>query len=99
MKLYILLTILIVSLACGAPAYIAPSANTATPYLTSTPEPPVRFVTGCWNVRATPAGTVIDGVCNTALKVYGLEDGWMRIDGGYICPRAFGDEAECETNP
>lgn len=38
----------IASLACGAPAYIAPTyqgnANTVNPYLTNTPEMPIRMV-------------------------------------------------------
>ncbi|TVM02377.1 MAG: hypothetical protein CV087_09685 [Candidatus Brocadia sp. WS118] len=98
---YGLLLTVVFLLACGAPAYIAPTdvstptqqiANTAAP----TPQT-TRTITGCWNIRETPAGKVIDAVCNDDLKVYGLVDGWMKIDGGYICPRAFGDAAECEV--
>lgn len=98
---YFLFILTLASLACGAPAYIAPTdvstqtqqiANTAAP----TPQT-TRTITGCWNIRETPAGKVIDAVCNDDLKVYGLVDGWMKIDGGYICPRAFGDAAECEV--
>ena len=93
---------LLMILACGTP-YVATSgnlpqnANTAEPYWTSTPETTIRFVSGCWNIRETPAGKVIDAVCNGGLRVYGVVDGWMKIDQGYICPRAFGDEAECEV--
>ncbi len=104
MKPYILIIMGIFILACGTSQYVATNAspatqnaNSATPYWTSAPETPIRFVSGCWNIRETPAGKVVDAVCNGGLRVYGLVDGWMKIDQGYICPRAFGDEAECEV--
>lgn len=90
-------------LACGAPVYIAPADTPAPTYqqvannASYATQIPIRFVSGCWNIRETPAGKVIDAVCNGGLRVYGVVDGWMKIDGGYICPRAFGDAAECEV--
>lgn len=103
MKVMYLLPTTLIILACGAPAYIAPSDTSAPIYqstanatMTST-SVPIRFVSGCWNIRETPGGRVINAVCNGRLSVYGLVDGWMKIDGGYICPRAFGDAAECEV--
>lgn len=104
---YILIITVIFILACGAPAYIAPTdtsepiyqqnANNGNMPTQNATQTPIRFVSGCWNIRETPAGKVIDAVCNGGLRVYGVVDGWMKIDQGYICPRAFGDEAECEV--
>lgn len=102
---YLLLTV-VFTLACGAPAYIAPTDTSAPIYqqkaeiaeITKIPNKTMT-VTGCWNVRQEPAGKVLDAVCNSDVVVFEIVDGWMKTEFGYICPRAFGIAAECKTAP
>lgn len=103
------LSILVLALiACGVPVAVVsqppvetPSMLTGSPTIEFVPETTlssvdVRFVAGCWNLRATPGGVVRGVVCDSEIRVLGATDSWLETEDGYLCPRAIGEAGKCE---
>ena len=81
------------------PATFQPEISTQMPKPINTLSIPILAVLGCWNIRSAPmvAAEVVRVQCNDEISVFGaVQNGFVRVDGGYICNQAFGDERECK---
>jgi len=108
MKRLILLTTVLLTLACITPAIVSNShkSQQATPSATGT-APPTHFPTGtpvsvslegCWNVRSAPSveAEILGVMCNEPVNFGGwTERGFFRVADGYICGRGIGFDVEC----
>jgi len=73
--------------------------STAAPKPTNTPLSAVLGVSGCWNIRSAPmvAAEIVRVQCDGVIKVFGaVQNGFVRVEDGYICNQAVGDNRECK---
>lgn len=58
-----------------------------------------KSVFGCWNIREKPSvnSEILSVQCDGTLVYFEyVGNGFFRVEGGYICNRAFGMEGRCQ---